>query len=85
MTAAPRRLRGENGVFAAELASRGFTGGDEGIDGQWGFFQVSAAALTSIDPCRSWGSYTIVDRSYPCGAEPSEHRCHVEARRRSAI
>src|SRR5581483_2196999 len=30
----------ENGVVAAELASRGFTGGDEGLDGQWGFFQV---------------------------------------------
>ena len=30
----------ENGVFAAELASQGFTGGDNGLDGQWGFFQV---------------------------------------------
>ena len=30
----------ENGVFAAELASQGFTGGDFGLDGQWGFFQV---------------------------------------------
>src|SRR5262245_9024419 len=31
---------GENGVFAAELAARGFTGGDAGLDGPWGFFQV---------------------------------------------
>jgi 2-methylcitrate dehydratase PrpD len=30
----------ENGVFAAEIASQGFTGGDNGLDGQWGFFQV---------------------------------------------
>src|SRR3989442_1719381 len=30
----------ENGVVAAELASRGFTGGDDGLDGQWGFFPV---------------------------------------------
>jgi 2-methylcitrate dehydratase PrpD len=30
----------ENGIFAAELAAKGFTGGDDGLDGQWGFFQV---------------------------------------------
>jgi len=30
----------ENGVLAAELAADGFTGGDDGLDGQWGFFQV---------------------------------------------
>ena len=30
----------ENGIFAAELAAHGFTGGDDGLDGQWGFFQV---------------------------------------------
>jgi 2-methylcitrate dehydratase PrpD len=30
----------ENGVVAAELGSRGFTGGADGLDGQWGFFQV---------------------------------------------
>ena len=29
----------ENGIFAAELA-KGFTGGGDGLDGQWGFFQV---------------------------------------------
>jgi len=32
----------QNGVAAAELASRGFTGGDNGLDGEWGYFQVSA-------------------------------------------
>ena len=30
----------ENGVVAAELAASGFTGGDDGLDGPWGFFQV---------------------------------------------
>src|SRR5207247_11354997 len=30
----------ENGVTAAELASRGFTAGDDPLDGEWGFFQV---------------------------------------------
>jgi len=30
----------ENGIFAAELAAKGFTGGGDGLDGQWGFFQV---------------------------------------------
>ncbi len=31
----------QNGVFAANLASRGFTGGENGLDGEWGFFQVT--------------------------------------------
>jgi len=30
----------QNGVFAAELALRGFTAGREGLDGRWGFFQI---------------------------------------------
>src|SRR5207247_11261766 len=30
----------ENGVVAVELASRGFTAGDDPLDGEWGFFQV---------------------------------------------
>ncbi len=64
----------ENGVFAAELAARGFTGGDEGLDGQWGFFQVFGGG---IDPDRLipviGKTYTIVDpgvsfKPYPCGS-----------------
>jgi 2-methylcitrate dehydratase PrpD len=30
----------ESGIFAATLASNGFTAGDDGLDGQWGYFQV---------------------------------------------
>src|SRR5687767_15939235 len=30
----------QNGVLAAELAAAGFTGGTDGLDGPWGFFQV---------------------------------------------
>ena len=64
---------GENGVFAAEIASRGFTGGDEGMDGQWGFFQVfgGGADLDRLVPIMG-KPYTIVDpgvsvKPYPCG------------------
>ena|SRR5579862_5590673 len=64
---------GENGVFAAEIASRGFTGGDEGLDGQWGFFQVfgSGADLDRLIPVMG-KPYTIVNpgvsvKPYPCG------------------
>jgi 2-methylcitrate dehydratase PrpD len=64
---------GENGVFAAELASRGFTGGDDGMDGQWGFFQVfgGGADLDRLVPIMG-KPYTIVDpgvsiKPYPCG------------------
>jgi 2-methylcitrate dehydratase PrpD len=64
---------GENGVFAALLASRGFTGGDEGMDGQWGFFQVfgGGADLDRLVPIMG-KPYTIVNpgvsvKPYPCG------------------
>jgi 2-methylcitrate dehydratase PrpD len=64
----------ENGVVAAELASRGFTGGDEGIDGRWGFFQVFAGGvdLDRIVPVLG-KPYTIVNpgvsfKPYPCGS-----------------
>ena len=30
----------ESGIFAATLASNGFTAGEDGLDGQWGYFQV---------------------------------------------
>jgi 2-methylcitrate dehydratase PrpD len=64
----------ENGVFAAELASRGFTGGDVGLDGQWGFFQVfgGGADLDRLIPALG-KPYTIVNpgvsiKPYPCGS-----------------
>ena len=63
----------ENGVVAAELASRGFTGGDDGLDGQWGFFQVFGGGvdLDRIVPVLG-KPYTMVNpgssfKPYPCG------------------
>jgi 2-methylcitrate dehydratase PrpD len=64
----------ENGVTAVELASRGFTAGDEGLDGEWGFFQVAGggADLARIVP--SLGRpFSIVEpgvsfKPYPCGS-----------------
>jgi len=64
----------ENGIVAAELAARGFTGGDDGLDGEWGFFQVfgGGADLNRLVP--SLGRpYSIVDpgvsvKPYPCGS-----------------
>jgi 2-methylcitrate dehydratase PrpD len=64
----------ENGVVAAELASRGFTGGDEGLDGRWGFFEVFAGGvdLDRLIPVVG-RPYTIVNpgvsfKPYPCGS-----------------
>jgi len=64
----------ENGIVAAELASRGFTGGDEGLDGRWGFFQVfgTGVDLDRLVPVLGQ-PYTIVKpgvsfKPYPCGS-----------------
>jgi 2-methylcitrate dehydratase PrpD len=64
----------ENGVFAAELASRGFTGGEDGLDGPWGFFQVfgGGADLDRLVPVLG-KPYAIVSpgvsiKPYPCGS-----------------
>ena len=65
----------QNGVIAAELASRGFTGGDDGLDGPWGFFRIFSFG-NGFDPDRIVGRlgnpYTIVTpgvsiKPYPCG------------------
>ena len=64
----------ENGVTAAELASRGFTAGDEGLDGEWGFFQVFGGGADVPRIAGVLGSpYSIVDpgvsfKPYPCGS-----------------
>ncbi len=64
----------ENGVVAAELASRGFTGGDEGIDGKWGFFQVFGGGVDLDRLVPALGRpYSIVSpgvsvKPYPCGS-----------------
>ena len=63
----------ENGVFAAELAGRGFTGGDDGLDGEWGFFQVlgGGADLDRLNGIlgRPWSIVTpgVSVKPYPCG------------------
>jgi 2-methylcitrate dehydratase PrpD len=64
----------ENGVTAAELASRGFTAGDDALDGEWGFFQVlgGGADVPRIVPVIG-KTFSIVDpgvsfKPYPCGS-----------------
>jgi 2-methylcitrate dehydratase PrpD len=64
----------ENGIFAAELAAKGFTGGDDGLDGPWGFFQVfgGGADLDRLVPALG-KPYSIVSpgvsiKPYPCGS-----------------
>jgi len=64
----------ENGVFAAEIASHGFTGGENGLDGQWGFFQVlgDGADLDRIVG-KLGQQWSIVNpgvsfKPYPCGS-----------------
>jgi 2-methylcitrate dehydratase PrpD len=64
----------ENGVFAAELASHGFTGGDFGLDGQWGFFQVLGGGADLDRLIGKLGNpWAIVNpgvsfKPYPCGS-----------------
>jgi 2-methylcitrate dehydratase PrpD len=65
----------QNGVVAAELAARGFTGGAEALDGPWGFFQVFSFG-GGFEPDRIVGQlgrpYSVVSpgvsiKPYPCG------------------
>lgn len=63
----------ENGLFAAQLASKGFTGGADGLDGQWGFFQVfgGGADIDRLVPALG-KPYSIISpgvsvKPYPCG------------------
>ena len=64
----------ENGVFAAELAAHGFTGGEDGLDGQWGFFQVlgDGADLDRLigKLGKPWSIVTpgVSFKPYPCGS-----------------
>jgi 2-methylcitrate dehydratase PrpD len=64
----------ENGVFAAELALHGFTGGDNGLDGQWGFFQVLGDGADLDRLLGKLGQpWSIVNpgvsfKPYPCGS-----------------
>jgi 2-methylcitrate dehydratase PrpD len=65
----------QNGVVAAELAAKGFTGGQDALDPPWGFFQVFSSGR-GFDADRIVGKlgnpYTIVTpgvsiKPYPCG------------------
>jgi 2-methylcitrate dehydratase PrpD len=65
----------QNGVVAAELAARGFTGGHEALDPPWGFFSTFSHGQ-GFDADRIFGRlgnpYTIVSpgvsiKPYPCG------------------
>jgi 2-methylcitrate dehydratase PrpD len=64
----------ENGVTAAELASRGFTAGDDGLDGEWGFFQVAGGGADLLRIMNVLGKpFSIVEpgvsvKPYPCGS-----------------
>ena len=65
----------QNGVTAAELAARGFTGGHDGLDGPWGFFEIfSFGGGFERDPIlgRLGSPHSIVSpgvsiKPYPCG------------------
>lgn len=64
----------ENGVVAATLASSGFTAGDDGLDGQWGYFQVMGGGAELQRVVGALGRpYAIVNpgvsvKPYPCGS-----------------
>jgi 2-methylcitrate dehydratase PrpD len=64
----------ENGIVAATLAASGFTAGDDGLDGRWGYFQVMGGGA---EPDRLIGKlnrpHSIVNpgvsvKPYPCGS-----------------
>jgi 2-methylcitrate dehydratase PrpD len=64
----------QNGVLAAVLASKGFTGGDDGLDGPWGYFQVAGGGADAARIAGVLGKpFSIVSpgvsvKPYPCGS-----------------
>jgi 2-methylcitrate dehydratase PrpD len=64
----------ENGIVAAELGSMGFTADANALDGQWGFFQVTAGGFDREKIIGCLGApHSIVDpgvsiKPYPCGS-----------------
>ena len=64
----------ENGITAVELASRGFTAGDDPLDGEWGYFQVLGGGADLARIVSTLGRpYSIVEpgvsiKPYPCGS-----------------
>jgi 2-methylcitrate dehydratase PrpD len=64
----------QNGIVAATLASGGFTGGADGLDGQWGFFSVFGGGADTDRISGVLGKpFAIVNpgvsiKPYPCGS-----------------
>lgn len=66
----------QNGVMAAELAARGFTGGREALDGPWGFFRVFSSGagfdasqlVTGLGNPPSIVTPGVSLKPYPCGS-----------------
>jgi 2-methylcitrate dehydratase PrpD len=63
----------ENGITAAQLASRGYTSDKESLDGPWGYFQIFGGGFDEEKISGHMGNpYTIVDpgisvKPYPSG------------------
>jgi 2-methylcitrate dehydratase PrpD len=65
----------QSGVVAAELASRGFTGGPDALDGPWGFFQIYSMGrgfdadrlVASLGRPHSIVTPGVSIKPYPCG------------------
>src|SRR5438093_3393185 len=63
----------ENGVTAALLAARGFTGDPDALDGPWGFYAVQGGGVSAEKVSQGFGkTWTIVEpgvsiKPYPCG------------------
>jgi 2-methylcitrate dehydratase PrpD len=63
----------ENGVIAALLAGRGFTGDPDALDGPWGFYAVHGAGVRATKIFQGFGkTWSIVEpgvsiKPYPCG------------------
>ena len=66
----------QNGVMAAELAARGYTGGGDALESPWGFFRVFTMGA-GFDPSRLIGvlgsppsivSPGVSLKPYPCGS-----------------
>jgi 2-methylcitrate dehydratase PrpD len=63
----------ENGVTAALLAARGFTGDPDALDGPWGFYAVHGGGVSAEKASEGFGkTWSIVEpgvsiKPYPCG------------------
>jgi 2-methylcitrate dehydratase PrpD len=63
----------ENGLTAALLAARGFTGDPDALDGPWGFYAVQGGGVSAEKVSQGFGkTWTIVEpgvsiKPYPCG------------------